>query len=145
MKSTKIEKEGRVNADSSWFSIIFVPCADQPSILHAHIPLLIEAVSLASPWKLPVRLVSLPQKADERLSAALGLPRTGMIGLLEGAPEAAALVELVRMKAPVVNVPWLQEAVVGDYLPVTIKAIETSVPVEQKVKGATRQKTDEQN
>ena len=113
---------------------VFVARADQPPMLHAHLPLLIKAASLANLSKPPIRLVSLPSKAEERLIAALKLRRVGVIGLLNEAPGADALVEFLRMTVSVVEVPWLQEATVGRYLPVEIRAVETSAPVEEKRK-----------
>ena len=137
------KREDSGNENCSWMIAVFVARADQPSMLTAHFPLLIQTASLASPLKPPIRLVSLPNRADERLSTNMGLPRVGIIGLLDGAPGADGLVELVRRSVPGVEVPWLQEAAVGKYLPVSIKAIETSAPVAQKRRGPKSQNTDE--
>lgn len=111
---------------------IFVPRLDQPPILYSHLPLLIKTASLASTSSPPPRLISLPKGAEERLSAALSIPRAGLIGLIEGAPNINHFIEFIRQQVPEVEVPWLHEAVAGSYMPVNIKAIETNVPAYQK-------------
>ncbi len=113
---------------------IFVPRFDQPSILHSNLPLLIEAASLASPSSPQPSLVTLPKGADERLSAAIAIPRVGLIGLLDGAPNADLIINFIRQHVPKVEVPWLDEAARGLYRPVNIKAVETNVPVEKKAR-----------
>ena len=118
----------------SWMSVVFVPRSDQPSILNAHLPLLVKMASIRSPTKPPIRLVSLPKGAEQKLSMSLGTPRVGLVGLFDGAPAADGLVKLVSEVVPTEDVPWLQEATIGKYLPVTIKAIETSAPVTPKRK-----------
>jgi len=111
---------------------VFVPGSDQPSILYSHLPLLIKIASLAAASSPPPRLVSLPKGSEERLSAALSIPRVGLIGLIEGAPNADSFIGFIRQQVPEVEVPWLHEAVAGAYLPVNIKAIQTSAPAFQK-------------
>jgi ribonuclease P/MRP protein subunit POP3 len=111
---------------------VFVPGSDRPSILNSHLPLLIKTASLASASSPSPRLVLLSNEAEERLSAALSLPRAGLIGLIEGAPSTESLVEFVRQQVPEVEVPWLHQSIAGSYLPVNIKAIQTSAPVNQK-------------
>ncbi len=113
---------------------VFVPREDQPSILHSHLPLLTTTASLASSPSLKARLVSLPKGAVEKLRAALGIPRVGLVGLMEDAPGSVPLVKFVREHVPLVEVPWLQEVGTGAYLPVEIKSIQTSAPVEAKLK-----------
>ena len=77
----------------------------------------------------------LAKGAEERLGAALSIPRVGLIGLIDGAPESKGLIEFVRKCVPQVEVPWIQEAMAGAYLPVKINEIETSAPLESKRKG----------
>ncbi|KAI9880217.1 MAG: hypothetical protein M1830_004803 [Pleopsidium flavum] len=114
------------------FVAIFVPRSSQPSILYAHLPLLIATASLASSFSPPIRLVTLPKVADARLSAALALPRVGLIGLMEGAPHSAALSDYVREHVSKVEVPWLNEAKAGKYLPLKVKAVQMMTPLIQK-------------
>ena len=123
------------NSSSRPLDIVFAPRSDQFSILYSHLPLLTKTASLASSSSSSVRLVMLPKGAEERLGAALSIPRVGLIGLIDGAPESQGLIEFVRKCVPQVEVPWIQEAMAGAYLPVKINEIETSVPVESKRKG----------
>lgn len=134
----KNSEQAPVQPPKLWMNAVFVARADQHPLLHAHLPLLINAASLAHPSKPPIRLVSLPSRAEQRLSAALNVARVGIIGLLDQAPGADALLKLVRAKTPVLEVPWLQDAIAGRYLPVSIKSIETTAPMNQRLKEPRR-------
>lgn len=103
---------------------VFVPRSGQPPILYSHLPLLTKAASLAVPSSPPTKIISLPEGAEDRLKTVLGIPRVGMVGLIDGAPNASSLIEFVRQKIPELEVPWLQEAVKGAYLAVKINAIQ---------------------
>lgn len=82
---------------------VFVCRADgHPTQLHAHLPLLCQLV------KPPVKLLALPKGAESRLTECLGIPRLGVLGLLDGAPGADILFELVQ-SLPTVEVPWVNE------------------------------------
>ena len=39
-----------------------------------------------------------------------------MLGIMEDAPNASTLLNLVRETVPPVQVPWLDEAITGEYL-----------------------------
>ena len=101
---------------------VFVPRYGQPPALYSHLPLLTKAASLAAPSSSSIRIVSLPEGAEDRLKTVLGIPRVGMVGLVDGAPNASSLIKLVRQKVSELEVPWLQEAVKATYLPVKISA-----------------------
>lgn len=116
-------------------TVVFVSRSDQPPILHSHLPLLIKTASLASPALPATRLVMLPKGAEERLGAALSIPRVGLIGLVDGAPNTASLLELIRQHVPEVEAPWLADAATAGYLPVNIKATQTTAPIETKSSG----------
>ena len=45
-----------------------------------------------------------------------------MVGLVDGAPNASSLIELVRQRVSELEVPWLQEAAKATYLAVKINA-----------------------
>lgn len=92
-------------------------------------PLLVATASLASPSSAPIGLVTLPKGAEARLSVALALPRVGFVGLMDGAPHAAPLVEYVREHIPNVEVPWLKEAVAANYLPTKVNAVQTGTRI----------------
>ena len=114
---------------------IFIPRFDQPSIMHSHLPLLTKTASLATPSSPPIRLVMLRKGAEKRLGASLSLPRVGLIGLIEGAPDSKGLIDFIRRCVPQVEVPWVQEAVTGQYLPVKVNEIEISAPLESRRKS----------
>lgn len=44
---------------------------------------------------------------------------------MDGAPHAIPLVEYVREHVPIVEVPWLEEAVAANYLPLKVNAVQT--------------------
>lgn len=111
--------------------------------MHTHIPLLVATASLASPSSAPIGLITLPKGAEARLSVALALPRVGFVGLMNGAPHAAPLVEYVREHIPNVEVPWLKEAVAANYLPMKVNAVQTGTRViGEKPEGAEGSKVD---
>lgn len=126
------------HSSSRPLAIVFAPHSDQFSIMYSHLPLLTKTASLASSSSPSVRLVMLPKGAEERLGAILSVPRVGLIGLIDGALESKVLIEFIRERVPQVEVPWVQEAMAGAYLPVKINEIETSAPVESKRKGQPR-------
>lgn len=108
---------------------VFVPRSDQPSILHSHLPLLTKTASLASPLSPEIRLVTLPKGAEIKLSAALGIPRVGLIGLMDNVPISCPLSEYVRDKVPLVEASWLHPKTASLYLPVKINATHTPAPL----------------
>lgn len=114
---------------------VFVPRAEQPPVLHTHLPLLIKAASLASPSLPPIRLVALPKGAEARLSTALGIPRVGLVGLTDGSPYASQLIEFSRIHVPEVEIPWLQESTAGSYLPTIVNTIHTTASTESNKRG----------
>ncbi|KAK0118695.1 hypothetical protein ONS96_011783 [Cadophora gregata f. sp. sojae] len=130
-----IPAETRKSAQTSaHIAAIFVPSSTQPAVLKAHLPQLIFTASLANPSLPPTRLVQLPKGSDARLCDALGLPRVSLIGILEGAPQSKALIDLVREIVPEIDVPWLREVKEEKYLKVKVNAIETFAPVVGKEK-----------
>lgn len=98
---------------------VFIP--DQSSKLFAQLPILVQAGCRCEPASLATRLVVLPRTAEAKLGAALQIPRVGIIGLSQGAPAASELIEIIRTRVPPVQVPWLDQAVAGVYLPLNIE------------------------
>ena len=94
-------------------AVIFVTRSSQPHVLRSHLPLLAKAASFAVPLSPPTRIVILPEGAEDRLKMTLGIPRVGMIGLVDGAPDASSLVEHIRQDVPEMEVTWLREAIKG--------------------------------
>jgi len=117
---------------TSHFSALFVLRSSQPPILHAHLPQLVAAASLARPECEPTRLVQLPKGSDARVCTALGIPRVSFIGILEGAPNAKSLIDLVEESVSKIDIPWMKEIQEAKYRPVKINAIETFATIKNK-------------
>ena len=124
---------------------VFVANYHQLSILYSHLPLLIKTASLASPSSSAIRLIKLPQKSEERLGAALAIPRIGLIGVLENAPNAETLIEMVRQRVPEIEIPWLAKAASGFYFSTNIDSIQTTVPTKMKSGGQKRVAIDDKD
>ncbi|MCJ1467098.1 hypothetical protein MMC07_005720 [Pseudocyphellaria aurata] len=120
---------------------IFVPRAEQPKILHSHLPVLIKTASLGSPDLLPIRLVPLASGAEAQLSKALGIPRVGIVGLMDHAPNASQLVQLTRAHVPAVEIPWLQESTSGVFLPTKVNTIHSTTSADSKKIGRAKAST----
>lgn len=125
------EAEASLNAfgNAKPMAAVFVSSTDQNLMLYSHLPLLIKVASLASPLSPTPRLITLPKGADERLSAATSIPRAGLIGLVDGAPEGKSLIDFARRNVPEVEVPWLKEIARGSYRPIKIKTVHISGPL----------------
>ncbi|KAF6234586.1 hypothetical protein HO173_007212 [Letharia columbiana] len=111
---------------------VFVPRSGQPPVLYSHLPLLTKAASLAVPSSPSTRIISLPEGTEAQLKTVLGIPRVGMVGLIDGAPDASSLIELIRQNVPELEVPWFREAVKGAYLAVKINTVRTGAPLNPK-------------
>lgn len=107
---------------------VFVTRSSHLPALYSYLPLSVKLASLSVPSSPSIRIITLPEGAEDRLKAALGIARVGMVGLIDGAPSALSLIQFIRENVPELEIPWLQEAVKGAYLAVKIKAIQTSVP-----------------
>lgn len=97
---------------------IFIPHSDQASTLFAHLPALVQIGDLGVSDSMKTRLVMLPKAAEVKLSAALGIPRVAIIGLMDGAPISSKLIEMVRTRVPLVAVKRLEQVAVVSYSPV---------------------------
>ena len=126
---------------------IFVPRAELPKILYSHLPILIKTASLGSPSLPPIRLVPLASGADARLAQALGIPRVGMVGLMDNAPNTSQLIQLTRTHVPTVEIPWLKESISGGFMPTTVNTVHTTTSAESKkigrAKHAAKAKNDQ--
>lgn len=117
------------------FVAVFVSSAEQPPIMHSHLPYLIKAASLSSPSLPSIGLITLPNEAEARLSSALGIRRVGLVGLLYDSPRALDLVNVLRTQAPAVEIPWLQDSITGVYFPTKVKPVQTTSPLKWKTKS----------
>jgi ribonuclease P/MRP protein subunit POP3 len=109
------------------FAAVFVLRPSQPTVLHAHLPLLIATSTLATPNVPAPRVVQLPSGCGARLCESLGLARVSFIGLREGAPNSTQVVDLIRRVVPEVRIPWVEETKNATYLPVKINMIKTKI------------------
>ncbi len=50
------------------------------------------------------------------------------MGLMEGEESTAALMELVRLHVPVIDVPWLHQLEKGSYCPLQVAVSQCTVP-----------------
>lgn len=114
---------------------VFVSCAEQPPIMHSHLPYLIKAASSSSPSLPSIGLITLPSGAEARLSRALGIRRVGLVGLLYDSPAASNLFDILRAQALAVEIPWLQDSITGVYFPTKVKPVHTTSTLKWKTKN----------
>ena len=104
---------------------VFVDRSAYPPMVLSHLPLLVVTASLSAPLEPQIRLIALPNGAGARLSTALHIPRTAIIGLGRDALGARALVNFIRDHIDRIEVPWLLDTREVNYLPVSITARTT--------------------
>ncbi|KAI0446012.1 hypothetical protein F4803DRAFT_505324 [Xylaria telfairii] len=119
---------------SRFYSIIFVSRSGQPNALSSHLPQMVAVACKSYPLQPPTRLVELPRACEGRLYESLGIPRVSCIGICVDAPNSNALVDFTREHAPVVEVPWLQEATCAGFRGTNINTIATVMGVKKKTK-----------
>ena len=112
---------GLTPASSEPLAAVFVPQSDHSSELFAHLPILIQAGSYRETSSSATRLVMLPRDAEAKLSSALQIPRVCVVGLKHGAPMASELLEMVRARVPLIEIPWFEQAFAGTYMPLKIE------------------------
>lgn len=112
---------------SPYYSAIFC-VRGQTTALISHLPHMVFTAS--RPSREVIRLVGLSKACEERLSASLGIPRASVIGLREGAPQAEALLEVLK-RVPAIEASWLQEGgKEGNYI--ATKIISTTTTIGEK-------------
>ncbi|KAK3937264.1 hypothetical protein QBC46DRAFT_393150 [Diplogelasinospora grovesii] len=117
------------------YAIVFVARSGQSSAFHCHFPQMVASASKSLPAdSQAVRLVGFSKACEDRLSAALGIPRASSIALREGAPLAKGLVDFVREHVRPVEAKWLEETRAGNYLETKIQAVPTKVGNSRKRK-----------
>ncbi|KAK3302159.1 uncharacterized protein B0T15DRAFT_514213 [Chaetomium strumarium] len=120
-------EEATTGVESRPYTVVFVARSGQSSAFHCHFP---QMVALAAASRSPdeaVRLVGFSKACEERLSAALGIPRVSSIALREGAPQAKGLVDFVREHVASIEITWLREARSASFLETRIDAVPTKV------------------
>ncbi|KAF2431770.1 hypothetical protein EJ08DRAFT_557761, partial [Tothia fuscella] len=95
---------------------IFLTAASTNYLPYSHLPTLASLASSTHPESPAIRLVQLGNTSESKLSEALGIPRIGIIGVFEDAPNAAPLMGYVREHVEAVNVPWTKDVGKGNWL-----------------------------
>lgn len=119
------------SSSSRPYSVVFVARSGQSSAFHCHFPQMVATAAQSQPADKAVRLVGFSKACEDRLSAALGIPRVSSIGLREDAPQAKGLVDFVRGHVAPVEVAWLREAQSAEFLATKIDAVPTKVGVKK--------------
>ncbi|KAK3375131.1 hypothetical protein B0H63DRAFT_481921 [Podospora didyma] len=109
------------------YSVVFVARSGQSSAFNCHFPQMAALVSKSQPTEEALRLVGFSRSCEDRLSAALGIPRVSSIAIRDDAPQAKGLVGFVRDHVAPIKVGWLQEARSGGILETKIEAVQTMV------------------
>ena len=65
--------------------------------------------------QLETLLVPLPRGAAARLSSATGIPRAGLVGIAQDAPESRPLLHFLAETVPPVKVPFVEEGLRKGY------------------------------
>ncbi|GAB1320502.1 RNase P and RNase MRP subunit [Madurella fahalii] len=109
------------------YSVVFVARSGQSSAFHCHFPQMVALAAQSQSPEKAVRLVGFSKSCEERLSAALGIPRASSIGLRDDEPQAKGLIDFVREHVAPVQVSWLEEACSARFLETNIDAVPTKV------------------
>ncbi len=113
--------------DSRPYAVVFVARSGQSSAFHCHFPQIVALAARSQSSDTPIRLVGFSKACEDRLSAALGIPRVSSVALREDTPHAKGLVDFVREHVPPVEVSWLREARSGKFLETKIDGVPTKV------------------
>ncbi|KAK6842365.1 hypothetical protein PG987_003225 [Apiospora arundinis] len=119
----------------SRYSVVFVARSGQPSGINSHLPQMVAASSGLHPLQSPIRLVGFSKSCEQRLAAALGIPRVSCIGVMEDAPNSKALTDFIHKRVPAIDVSWMKEVVSSGYKDTKIKTIETIDRKKLKLSG----------
>jgi len=114
----------RSDEPAAAMAVVFVVRSSDDS-LYAHLPALCATASAPRSKQTATRIVSLDASAEARLARTTQLPRVGIVGVPEDCPNAAALIEYAQHHVECVEIPWLTEALNGQYQPLKI---EVTVP-----------------
>jgi ribonuclease P/MRP protein subunit POP3 len=115
------------NSPQRQYSMIVVARGDQSSAFNCHFPQMVAVASKGLSPESKIRLVGISKPCSERLSLCLGVPRVSSVAILEDAPGAGALQDLVQKIVSPVDAAWLDPTSERRYLATNIKAIETTI------------------
>lgn len=117
----------RTETSTPIYSMIFVARGNQASAFNCHFPQMVGVASNTLSPENKIRLVGFSKPCSDRLSGALGLPRVSSVAIIQDAPGAEALQELVRKTVGPVDMKWMDDSKNERFLPTKIKAVETTV------------------
>lgn len=117
------------------YSVVFVARSSQAPAFNCHFPQMVAVASDSKPSDPPVRLVGFSKPCEDRLSAALGIPRVSSIALREGAPQTKGLLDYVRGHVAPIEVAWIKEARSAEHRGTKIEAVPTKVGVAKSKKA----------
>ncbi|GAB7349824.1 hypothetical protein MBLNU459_g0531t1 [Dothideomycetes sp. NU459] len=100
---------------------VFLPKAAS-DVMYAHLPSLCYTASLVCGDSQGIRLILLDPSTERRLASTLGIPRAGVVGIMEDTPGAAPLLDYVREIVPTVELPWMTKAFRGYWMGTRIDA-----------------------
>jgi len=109
------------------YSVVFVARSGQSSAFNCHFPQLVAVASKSTQSSPAIRLVGLSKPCEEKLSAALGIPRVSCIALKDGARQAKGLIDYVRGHVGTIDVAWLEQAHAAQYQETKINAVPTTI------------------
>jgi ribonuclease P/MRP protein subunit POP3 len=118
---------GDSSAGAKPYAVVFVARSGQSSAFHCHFPQIVALAAQARPPDNPIRLVGFSKACEDRLSAALGIPRVSSVALREDAPHAKGLIDFVREHVAPVEISWLREAQSGEFLETKIDGVPTKI------------------
>ena len=78
-------------------------------------------------------MVPLDAMSERKLSAAMGIPRISVLGVMSNAPGSAPLLEYVRDQVDPLEVPWVKETSEGKWLGTKIGTREAEGDNEDEV------------
>lgn len=124
--TTAADKESKAEQTcTKRLAAIFLP-KPKDNLVYAHLPLLCYTSSATQKDKAQqTRVVLLDPSSERTIATAMGLPRVGVIGVSEDAPGAGPLLEYVRENVDPVEIPWLEKALSGQWMGMTV---ETHIP-----------------
>ncbi|KAK3333231.1 hypothetical protein B0T19DRAFT_120331 [Cercophora scortea] len=137
-KGDGVAKSAKAAAEAAKppYNIVFAARSGQSSAFHSHFPQMVAVASESLPSDKSIMLVGFSKPCEERLSAALGIPRVSSIALREGAPHSKGLVDFVRANVAPVNIAWIKEARAGGFLETQIEAVKTAVGSKKAAVGS---------
>lgn len=124
--SSSSDKGSQRTSEGLPYTMIFVARSGHSSAFHSHFPQMVAVASRSRPDQPAIRLVGFSKSCEDRLSDCLGIPRVSSVALRANAPLSKPLLDFVREKVPIVDIPWVKELTTG-FQETKVKTIEAPV------------------